>query len=147
PQADVLAHVAGTQAAQDAVADAAVPQTAAVDRQNFDQPVVQYDGEPDFQPIENSPCSYAVNTSGSVLLVGGQYYCCSSACWYISASARGPWQLCTAVPREIYLIPPTCPIYSCRFVYIYQVTPEFVYCGYTPGYVGCYVENGVVVFG
>jgi len=144
---DVLAHVAGTAAADDAVADSYVPQTAAVDRKQFDQPPVEYDGDPKFEAVEGTPVSYGVNTSSSVVLVGGRYYCCHDAVWYLGAAPVGPWEVCTAVPVEIYQLPPSCPIYSVRYVYVYGYTPEVVYCGYTPGYVGCYTYSRVVVYG
>jgi hypothetical protein len=32
-------------------------------------------------------------------------------------------------------------------VYVYGATPEVVYVGYTPGYMGAFVSDGVVVFG
>jgi uncharacterized membrane protein YgcG len=148
PKGDVLACVAGTDEAKIAVADTFVPQTAAIDRTNYEQPDVQYDGDPSFQPVEGVPtCSYAVNTPESVLLVDNQYYCCHNAVWYSCASPRGRWELCTSVPQVIYTIPSSCPVYSVRYCYVYEVTPAFVYCGYTPGYVGCYPFNGVVVYG
>jgi len=147
PKANVLAQVAGTQAAQDAVADTYIPQTAAVDINNFQQPTVTYDGNPDFEPIQGANCSYAVNTDDSVLLDGGTYYCCEDGVWYQSVNSAGPWGLCRHVPQEIYSIPPSCPIYPVRFCYVYGVTDQFIYCGYTPGYVGCYPFGGTVVFG
>jgi hypothetical protein len=143
----VLANVAGTQAAKDAVADTFVPQTATIDRNAYEQPPVQYDGDPDFQPVEGTSFSYAANTPSSVLLVAGQYYCCYNAVWYLSPHPAGPWNLCTSVPGVIYTIPPTCPIYSVRYCHVYAVTPQYIYCGYTPGYVGCYPYHGVVVYG
>jgi hypothetical protein len=143
----VLANVAGTQAAKDAIADTFVPQTAAIDRNAYEQPPVQYDGDPDFQPVEGTSFSYAANTPSSVLLVAGQYYCCYNAVWYLSPHPAGPWNLCTSVPAVIYTIPPTCPIYSVRYCHVYAVTPQYIYCGYTPGYVGCYPYHGVVVYG
>lgn len=144
---NVLASVAGTQQAKDAVADSYIPQTAAIDRHNFEQPPVQYDGTSDFQPIENSPVQYCVNTASTVLLFSGRYYCCYNACWYISSTPTGPWDICTAVPAEIYAIPPSCPDYGCRFCYVYDSTPDVVYVGYTPGYTGCYRFNHCVVYG
>ncbi len=147
PKADVLASVPGTQAAADAIANADIPQTATIDLRNFQQPPVEYDGDPNFQPIEGTPLTYAVNTPCTVVLTGGQYYCCYNAVWYIGRAPRGPWSVCVAVPREIYGIPPSCPIYPCRFVYVYGHTDEVVYVGYTPGYVGCFVSDGVVVYG
>ena len=32
-------------------------------------------------------------------------------------------------------------------MYVYGATPEYVYVGYTPGYMGAFVDDGVVVFG
>ena len=147
PKANVLASVAGTQEAHSAVADTYVPQTAAVDRTNYQQPAIEYDGEPNFTPVQNVECSYAVNTSSTVLLVSGRYYCCDHAVWYTCDRPVGRWELCTSVPTVIYTLPPSCPVYPCRYVYVYESTPQFVYCGYTPGYIGCYPYNGVVVYG
>lgn len=144
---NVLAHVAGTQMAKDAVADTFVPQTAAIDRKKVQQPTVEYDGDPTFEPVEQTKLRYAVNTSQSVLLYNGQYYLCEDAVWYISSSPRGPWELCTAVPPEIYTIPPSCPLYPVRYVYVYDWTPDYVYVGYLPGYYGCYPYYGVVWYG
>jgi hypothetical protein len=147
PKANVLASVAGTQAAQDAIADTYIPQTAAVDVNNYQQPTVTYDGNPDFEPIQGSSCTYAANTDSSIIFVGGIYYCCSDAVWYQSGNPAGPWGLCRRVPPEIYTIPPSCPIYPVRFCYVYGATDQSIYVGYTPGYVGCYPFGGVVVYG
>jgi hypothetical protein len=146
-KSDVLAHVPNTQQAQDAVADSYVPQTAAVDVHTFDQPPVAYDGDPSFQPVEGTDLQYAVNTDASVVLASGRYYTCYNAVWYNGGSPAGPWEICTSVPADIYTIPPSCPIYPVRFVYVYGHTADLVYCGYLPGYVGCYNYDGVVVFG
>lgn len=147
PKGQVLAHVAGTPVAQDAVTDTYVPQTAAIDRAQVERPQVQYDGDPQFQAVERTPCSYAVNTAYSVVLVNRRYYCCHDACWYEAAAAVGPWDVCISVPHEIYLLPPSCPIYAVKYCYVYGYTPEVVYVGYTPGYVGCYPYHGCVVYG
>ncbi len=147
PKGDVLAHVANTQQAKDAVADTFVPQTAAINKQSFEQPDVEYDGDPQFQPVENTTFSYCVNTPDSVLLVDNQYYCCHAAVWYRCGNPHGPWLLCDHVPEVIYTIPPSCPDYSCRYCYVYDSTPDILYCGYLPGYVGCYHYDGVVVYG
>jgi hypothetical protein len=148
---DVLAHVSGTQAAQDAVADSYVPQTAAVNVHQFDQPPVEYDGDPNFQPVgptvSGQLVTYAVNTDAAVILVNGQYYCCYAGVWYVGPTPTGPWQICTSVPQVIYMIPPSCPIYPVVFCYVYGFTPDEVYVGYLPGYTGCYDYDGVVVYG
>src|SRR5690606_12714684 len=62
----VLANVAGTEAARDAVMDTYVPQTARVER-NSANTAVEYDGEPVFEPIRGTGMQYAVNTPASVI--------------------------------------------------------------------------------
>jgi hypothetical protein len=144
---DVLAHVAGTEAAQDAILDTFVPQTAAIDRKKAVPPKVEYDGTPKFERVEDTQLTYAVNTDSSVVEVDRRYYCCDNGVWYVSSAATGPWEVCDSVPQAIYTIPPSCPIYPVKYVYVYESTPEVVWCGYTPGYVGCFVYGGAVVFG
>jgi hypothetical protein len=146
PKANVLASVASTEAAEEAVLDTLIPQTAKVDR-SAPGPSVTYDGEPQFEAIQESTVSYAVNTADSVLRVNGGYYCCYQGVWYQSTAAAGPWVVCVSVPGAIYTIPPSCPIYPVRYVYVYNYTPAVVYVGYTPGYMGCYVYGGTVIYG
>jgi hypothetical protein len=146
-KADVLADVPNTPQAADAVADTYVPQTASIDMHQYDQPPISYDGDPDFEPIEGTDMTYAVNTDGSVINCQGQYYCCYNAVWYQCGAPVGPWAICTSVPQEIYTIPPSCPCYPCRFCYVYGHTADVCYVGYLPGYAGCFAYDGVVVFG
>jgi hypothetical protein len=147
PISNVLASVPKTQAAQTAVLDAQVPQTAAIQR-NAAAPKVTYDGEPKFQPVANSsPVSYAVNSPHSVVKVEDTYYVCTDGVWYQGGAALGPWTVSVEVPQAIYTIPPTCPIYPVTYCKIYSVTPDVVYCGYLPGYTGSYVYDGAVVYG
>jgi hypothetical protein len=40
---------------------------------------VQYDGAPQFKPIETTPLSYATNTQDKVIKVGDHYYLCFQA--------------------------------------------------------------------
>jgi hypothetical protein len=44
-------------------------------------------------------------------------------------------------------IPPSCPVYNVRYVYVYDSTPEVVYVGYLPGYLGYYPYYGTVYYG
>jgi hypothetical protein len=143
---DALAFVSGTAQAKEAVIDAQIPQTAEV-RRDAPGPKIQYDGPPNFQPVPGTTLAYAVNTGASVLLIQGQYYACVEAVWYLSTSPLGPWAVATSVPQEIQKIPPASPVYNVKYVTIYQATPQVVYVGYTPGYVGCYTWNGAVVYG
>jgi hypothetical protein len=143
----VLAQVPGTPQAEDAVADTFIPQTATIDRTQATPPPVEYDGDPQFQQIDQTAMAYAVNTPYSVIWANNQYFCCWNGVWFASGVAAGPWNVCTSVPQVIYTIPPSCPLYPCRYVVVYGFTPQYVYCGYTPGYVGCYAYHGVVVYG
>jgi hypothetical protein len=146
PKGDVLAFVSGTNQAKDAVMDAQIPQTAEVKR-DAPGPTIQYDGAPNFQPIQGTNMTSAVNTPSSVLNIQGQYYACVDAVWYVSQSPQGPWAVATSVPQEVQTIPPSSPLYNVRYVTIYQATPQVVYVGYTPGYLGTYAWNGAVVYG
>ncbi|MGH3054509.1 MAG: carbohydrate-binding family V/XII, partial [Gaiellaceae bacterium] len=58
--------VAGTPEAEDAMLDAQVPQTAAIERSKA-KLEVKYDGDPKFKKIEGTNVEYATNTSEQVL--------------------------------------------------------------------------------
>jgi hypothetical protein len=146
PKGHVLASVAGTDQAEDALADAEIPQTSAIRRGDSDFEVV-YDGEPQFEPIEGTDLQYAVNTDAEVIFADGRYYACDQGVWYISDNPDGPWSVSDTRPLGLEDIPPSCPVYDVRYVYIYDATPEVVYVGYTPGYLGCYPYYGTVVYG
>src|SRR5205807_1580981 len=61
---------------------------------------------------------------------------------------RGPWAVADSVPAAIYSIPPSCPIHYVTYVRVYDATPDVVFVGYTPGYLGtCLSEDGCVVWG
>jgi hypothetical protein len=100
----VLSQVAGTEQARDAVLDNTIPQTAAIKRDD-DSFSVEYDGAPDFAPIEDIRVEYAQNTSSAVFRYGNLYYACDNGVWYVSNSATGPWTVATDVPDAIYTIP------------------------------------------
>ncbi|HSB62675.1 MAG TPA: carbohydrate-binding family V/XII [Thermoanaerobaculia bacterium] len=144
---DIRASVPGTDEAEDAVLDAQIPQTTAVNRADA-RLDVQYDGEPKFVGIEGTRTEYAVNTPTSVLRIGGRYYACENAVWYVADSPTGPWLLADAVPQDdLEQIPPSAPVYNVKYVQIYDATPDVVYVGYTPGYLGAYPWYGTVVWG
>jgi hypothetical protein len=142
----VLSHVAGTQQAREAVLDNTIPQTAAIRRDDTSFSV-EYDGKPDFAPIEDIPVEYAQNTSAAVFRYGHLYYACDDGVWYVANSATGPWNVATEVPDAIYRIPASNPHHNVTYVKVYDVTPTVVYTGYTPGYYGSYYYSGTVVYG
>ena len=143
---EVLASVAGTQAAREAVMDAQVPQTAAVNRKEASCKVT-YDGTPNFIAVQGTSLYYATNTSSSVIKDGTTFYVCENAVWFTGNSPEGPWTVATVIPAEVQKIPSSSPIYNVKYVYIYDTTPDIVYVGYTPGYTGCYIYGPTVVYG
>lgn len=141
----LLVWVADTEMAREAALDAAVPQTAAIKRDATIE--VDYDGEPKFEPVEETTLYYAVNTESQVIRSGSQYYCVAEGVWYVASNPKGPWAVATDVPEEIRSIPPSSPVYNTKYVYIYDTTPEVVYVGYYPGYTSSYIYHGVPVYG
>ena len=146
PVGDALAAVPGTNEAEDAVMDSEIPQTAAIKRSDA-KTEVSYDGAPQFQDIPSTDIQYGVNTDSSVLKIGGQYYVCDNAVWFVGPSPRGPWVVADSVPDSVKSIPPSSPVYNVRYVQVYSATPDIVYVGYTPGYIGTYRYYGTVVYG
>ncbi len=148
PEADVLPFIAGTSEAHDAVLDAQIPQTADIRRTAGADLTVAYDGNPQFQDIPQSPgVAYALNTPKDVLRINGAYFCCHQAVWYASDTPTGPWTVCISVPREVYTLPPTCPLYHVQYVYAYDYSDNYVTYGYFPGYTGTYIYGPTIVYG
>jgi hypothetical protein len=139
--------VAGTEEADEAVLDAQVPQTAAINRSTA-KLEVKYDGEPEFKKIGGTAVEYAVNTSAQVLRIHGKYYACDEGVWFVSSKATGPWVIADEIPtEEIEKIPPSEPVYNVTHVTVYESTPSVVYVGYTPGYMWSYPYYGVPIYG
>ena len=150
PDSDIgglRASVAGTEEANDALLDAQIPQTAAIERSKASLSV-EYDGSPNFEKIDGTNVSYAVNTAAQVLLINARYYAVDNGVWFVSSAATGPWAVADTVPNdEIQKIPPSSPVYNTTHVHIYESTPEVVYVGYTPGYMWSFPYYGVPVYG
>ena len=150
PRSDIgglRTSVAGTPEANDALLDASIPQTAAINKSDTSL-VVEYDGKPKFEKISGTQVSYAVNTGAQVLEINKQYYAVDNGVWFTSSSPKGPWQVADEVPEdEIAKIPPSSPVYNTTYVHIYESTPQVVYVGYTPGYLWSFPYYGVPVYG
>ena len=142
----VLYAVPGTTLAEEAVLDAQIPQTATIERDKASL-AVEYDGDPEFESIDDTTMTYAINTATPVVYTEKKYYAIDDAVWFVANSPTGPWVIAIEVPDSIYTIPATSPIYHVTYVYIYDSTPEVVYVGYLPGYTGTYVYNTTVVYG
>lgn len=148
PTEAVRAAVPGTPQAQEAAIANSAPQMATVKR-NAAGLELTYDGPPQFRPIEGTSLEYAVNAPMPVIRVDWRnYYALDNGVWFVAGSADGPWSVATDVPAVIYTIPRSSPLHYVTYVRVYDATPEDVYVGYTPGYVGSYVSpDNTVVYG
>ena len=148
PKANALVSVPGTPQANEAVIANSIPQTATVQR-NEAKLELTYDGAPQFKPIEGTPLLYAINTAIPVIEVDANtFYSVQNGVWFVTSSAIGPWAVATSVPAVIYSIPASSPLHYVTYVQVYGSTPDVVYVGYTPGYLGTEVgPDHVVVYG
>lgn len=151
PAARVLMSVPGTPQAEDAVLIAEIPTTARVNPAEAAKNVkVAYNGDPQFKPIEGTSLSYATNTAEKVIKIGDLYYLCFQGIWFKSTTPQGPWKTAESVPKEIYSIPPSCPVHN--VTYVQQTTTESgdVEASYTAGYLGTFVAGlavGAIITG
>jgi hypothetical protein len=149
PAAVVLAAVSGTPQAQEAVIANSIPQTATVPLVGGPTFVPSFDGPPQFQPIAGTTLTATTNASVPIIQVEpNAYYTVSSGVWFTAPAVGGPWAVATSVPAVIYTIPPSSVAHFMTYVRIYGATPQMVYVGYTPGYMGTVVgPYGTVVYG
>ncbi len=143
---NVLASVPGTSQAQEAMIANTIPHTAQVKSGVAFQ--AQIDGTPTLIPIGGTNLSYVVNSPVPIIEVPGQgFYACQNGVWFTAKQLTGPWTVALVVPAAIYGIPSDSPLHYVTYVKVYQTTPTVV-MGYTPGYMGAYVDqDGVVVYG
>jgi hypothetical protein len=146
PKENVKASVAGTPQAEEATIADGVPQTATV-RRDEAKIAPRIDGEPKLESIAGTDLHQVANASVPIVLAGGSYYAVENGVWFVATSPAGPWAVATAVPAEIYTIPASSALHYVTYVRVYESTPEVVVVGYTPGYYGTVVADGVVVYG
>lgn len=143
----VLANVGGTEQAEEAKIDGEIPQTAKVDRKTATVDV-QYDGDPVFNFIEGTSLQLAENSNLTVMIdASGNYFALDNGVWFVSDDPYGPWMVANDRPRDIDDIPASSPAYNTKYVYIYDYTPDYVYTGYTSGYLGSYSYGPTIVYG
>jgi hypothetical protein len=149
PAGAVLPTVAGTPQAHEAAISNSIPQTATVPLKNGPTFTPNFDGPPQYLPIEGTPLSYVENSSEPVIQVApNAYFGVVAGVWFTAAQITGPWMIATSVPTVIYTIPPASPLYYVTYVKVYEATPQYVYVGYTPGYFGTVISPyGTVVYG
>jgi hypothetical protein len=149
PAGVVLASVAGTPQAEEALIANSIPQTATIPRVNGPTFTAVFDGPAQLRPIEGTALEYVVNSPTPILRVSTtSYYALRAGVWFSATSLAGPWYVASYVPAAIYTIPVTSPLHNVTYVQVYGSTAQVVYVGYTPGYLGTVVAaDGVVVYG
>ncbi len=147
PYYTVRSSVPGTSESDEARLKAMIPQMAKVETDGTVTASVEYDGDPDFKPIEGTELSYAANTQSSVIQVGNKYYVLQEGIWFVGDSPNGPWVVATSVPDPVYEIPPSSPVYNVTYVRVYETAPGYVWFGYTLGYLGAYLAWDNLVYG
>ena len=149
PAGAVLPTVAGTPQAREAAISNSIPQTATVPLNKGPTFTPNFDGPPQYLAIGGTSLSYVANSSEPVIQVAPDvYFAVVAGVWFTAAQVTGPWIIATSVPTVIYTIPPASPLYYVTYVKIYEATPQYVYVGYTPGYLGTVISPyGTVVYG
>ena len=148
PKDNVLVSISGTAAAEEAIIEAEIPQTAKVDRKTA-RTEVEYDGNPKFETIDGTSLQLAENSNLTVIKdASGRYYALDNGVWFVGNSSKGPWVVADKRPDGLEAIPPSSPAYNAKYVYIYEVEKDYVVTGYTAGYLGTFVQGDpVVIFG
>jgi hypothetical protein len=143
----VLASVPGTDQAIEGVLLAQIPQTARIDKKLVKAPEVQYQGEPQFQPIEQTTVARAVNTDNDIIKVGDLYYMCFQGVWFMGRSPSGPWETTGSVPKEIYEIPVSSPSHNVTYVTVVEDNSDAVVYATAAAYTGLMIGWGCAVWG
>ncbi len=135
PAGTILSSVPGTDEAKDAVLISQIPTVMEIDPKSAAAKAnVNYNGDPQFAPIEGTSLSYATNTADKVIKVGDVYYLCLQGVWFMSPNAQGPWTTASSVPQVIYTIPPSSPVYNVTYVTQTTTSSGTVQCSHTAGY-------------
>ncbi len=147
PRGAVRASIPGTPETRQAALEAQIPRKATVKRDAGKNIAVAFEGEPQFEPIDDTGVARATNAAFDILKYESEYYLCYNAVWYLSAQPDGPWQVADVIPAAIYSIPPSSPAYHVTHVHVYESDEETVETGYTSGYFGVYLSYGVPWYG
>src|SRR5262245_56798935 len=142
-----MASVPGTDQAAEAILLAQIPQTAAVNKKAVKAPEVNYDGQPQFQPIEKTTVQRAVNTDKDILKVGDLYYMCTDGVWFMAKSPNGPWEVTGNVPGQIYEIPISSPAHNVTYVTVEEDNSDEVVFATAMAATGMMIAFGCVVWG
>jgi hypothetical protein len=147
PKENVKASLPGTPQATEALIENVIPEGIKVPRSMRMQDP-QIDGPPQLTPIAGTPLYHVANSGTPIIEVDAHsWYACQNGVWFVASSLNGPWTIADSVPAVIYSIPADSPMHYLTYVQVYGATSREVYEGYTPGYLGTEMEDGVVVYG
>ena len=152
PKENVLASIPGTAQAQEAAIANTIPQMARVPlSEAFPSPTL-VGAAPRWTPVSgtigNGKVEVVANCATPVFRTDSYtYWAIEKGVWFTAPSFEGPWKVATWVAPILYTIPPSSPYYYVTFVRVYDAGPDYVSVGYTPGYFGAYVQDGVIVYG
>jgi hypothetical protein len=148
PKENVLASLPGTPQSQEALISNAVPQMARVPKGKTLPAPKLVGGSAQMVAVAGTDIQAVANADLPVFMVAPkQWYTVKNGIWYASDKLDGTWKVATWVPPAIYAIPASSPYHYVTFVKIYGTEGDTVLVGYTPGYFGQYVQDGVVVYG
>jgi hypothetical protein len=148
PKENVLASLPGTAQSQEALISNAVPQMARVPKDKKLPAPKLVGGSPQMVAVAGTDIQAVANADLPVFMVAPkQWYAVKDGIWFTSDKFDGTWKVATWVPPSIYAIPASSPYHYVTFVRIYGSGSDYVLVGYTPGYFGQYVQDGVVVYG
>ena len=82
---------------------------------------------------------YGTNTADKVIELEGTYYLCLQGVWFMAPTPTGPWSTCMSVPKEIYTIPSSSPVYNVTYVTQAANPDGTVTSNYTAGYLGTFI--------
>ena len=99
PAGVVLASVAGTPQAQEALIANSIPQTATIQLVNGPKFTPVFDGAPQLQPIPNTSLTYVVNSPTPIIRVDANtYYALTAGVWF-----RAPSQPARGLSQRMFL--------------------------------------------
>jgi hypothetical protein len=112
----------------------AAPAVVSADRKSARLSITM-DGDPVLQPIAGTQLNFVANASLPIVQVDiNNWYACQNGVWFHSSRATGPWTVTDSVPSDIYVIPPTAPLYSAIHSRVIASSTDVIYYGYpAPG--------------
>ena len=143
----VLYAVPGTELAREAVLDAQIPQTAVVNRKTATLEV-EYDGEPEFEPIDGTSLTYAVNSPTPVIKY--EVGLLRSRRRRLVRRRQSTGQVAGrdgSAGRDLHHSARVTDVLRDFRARSISHTDDEVNVGYTSGYTGTYVYNTTVVYG